>query len=365
MSDSSQARIEGQVLASVLATLTAIDGIMRDDDFTFAQATTLHVGGTPVAAVRAETSEALAAAVQLLDEHCVDLLVVGGGSNLVVADGQLDLVAVVAANDAVTIHPDGVVNAEAGVVWDELVAATVEEKLAGIEVLSGIPGSVGAVPVQNVGAYGAEIADVLRRVKLYNRETCEVEWVDAAALELSYRFSNLKFTNRAVVLEVELQLDPTGVSIPLRHMDNRQVPVAEARESVLEQRRGKGMVLDPGDHDTWSAGSFFTNPIVEKRLADEIEAKVGEESMPRFPQDDGREKLSAAWLIERAGFARGYPGEGAPVRLSTKHTLAITNRGQAKAADVRALARQVRAGVEEAFGVRLVPEPVWVRMDIG
>lgn len=360
MSDSSKARIPGDIFV----TLTAIDGITPLEDFAFSQVTTLRVGGSPAAAVRAQTSEALASAVQLLDDNGVDLLVVGGGSNLVVADGELDLVAVVAANDKVTIHPDGTVNAEAGAVWDDVVAATVEHKLAGIEVLSGIPGSVGAVPVQNVGAYGAEIADVLQRVKLYNRQTRTTEWVEPEDLDLAYRYSNLKFTGRAVVLEVELKLDPTGISIPLRHMENRRVSVAAARESVLEQRHRKGMVLDASDHDTWSAGSFFTNPVVDTRLADEIDAKVGEENMPRFPQPDGREKLSAAWLIERAGFQRGYPGEGAPVRLSTKHTLAITNRGQARAEDVKALAREVRAGVEEAFGVRLVPEPVWIRMAI-
>ncbi|WP_018297878.1 UDP-N-acetylmuramate dehydrogenase [Corynebacterium lubricantis] len=359
MSDSCKARFEGRVAEN----LSATPGVEVIDPPAFAQLTTLRIGGTPVAAVRAKTSEALATAVSLLDEAQVPLLVVGGGSNLVVADGELDLVVVLAENDALEIAAGGLVRAGAGAVWDEVVAATVEEGLGGIEALSGIPGSAGAVPVQNVGAYGAEVSDVLTRVNLYNRSTGESGWVPISELELAYRYSNLKFTSRAVVLDIEMQLDPTGISVPLRHMKNRRISVAAARASVLEVRASKGMVLDATDHDTWSAGSFFTNPVVDSALADAIDAQVGEEGMPRFPQENG-EKLSAAWLIERAGFSRGFPAEDAPARLSTKHTLALTNRGNAKASDIASLARTVRDGVEEKFGVRLVPEPVWVGMSI-
>ena len=335
-------------------------------DSSFASLTTLRVGGTPADLIRCTSAEELAATVARLDEAGTPLIVVGGGSNLLVAEGQLDIVAVVAANagisliDAASSPSHATLRIGAGTVWDDVVAYAVEHGLAGIEALSGIPGSAGATPVQNVGAYGAEIADVLTRVRLWNRETNTDEWVPASSLDLAYRYSNLKFTHRAVVLELEIELERRELSAPLRHLGGKRVPLAEARASVLQTRRQKGMVLDPEDHDTWSAGSFFTNPVVEPALADAIEREVGEEGMPRFAQPDGKEKLSAAWLIERAGFPRGFPGEDAPARLSTKHTLALTNRGRASADDIADLARRVQRGVEKRFGVTLVPEPVWV-----
>lgn len=326
----------------------------------FASLTTLRVGGTPTRTIACGNAEELASTVAELDAAGSPLLVVGGGSNLLVADGQLDFTAVLVRNEGITLVDDTTVRAAAGTEWDAVVAYAVEQGLGGIEALSGIPGSAGATPVQNVGAYGSEISDVLTRVRLYNRETGADEWVPAQSLELAYRYSNLKFTHRALVLEIELRLEPTELSIPLRHLGGKRVSLAEARESVLATRRAKGMVLDAADHDTWSAGSFFTNPIVPAELADAVEAQVGEAGMPRFPQPDGSVKLSAAWLIERAGFPRGYPGPTAPARLSTKHTLALTNRGSASAADIVELARAVQAGVENRFGVRLHPEPVWV-----
>lgn len=335
-------------------------------DSSFASLTTLRVGGTPADLIRCTSAEELAATVARLDEAGTPLIVVGGGSNLLVAEGQLDIVAVVAANagisliDAASSPSHATLRIGAGTVWDDVVAYAVEHGLAGIEALSGIPGSAGATPVQNVGAYGAEIADVLTRVRLWNRETNTDEWVPASSLDLAYRYSNLKFTHRAVVLELEIELERRELSAPLRHLGGKRVPLAEARASVLQTRRQKGMVLDLADHDTWSAGSFFTNPVVDTALADRIEREVGEEGMPRFPQPDGKEKLSAAWLIERAGFPRGFPGEDAPARLSTKHTLALTNRGGASADDIADLARRVQRGVEKRFGVALVPEPVWV-----
>lgn len=326
----------------------------------FASLTTLRIGGTPAAVYECTTAEQLAETVAELDRSGTPLLVVGGGSNLVVADGELDLAAVLVRNDGVTLDDDLRLRVQAGTEWDAVVSYAVDRGLGGIEALSGIPGSAGATPVQNVGAYGSEIADVLTRVRLWNRQTGVDEWVPAEALDLAYRYSNLKFTARAVVLEIELQLQDTDLSIPLRHLGGQRVPLAQARESVLETRRAKGMVLDGADHDTWSAGSFFTNPVVPSAVADAIEAQVGEETMPRFAAGDGKEKLSAAWLIERAGCHRGFPGEDAPARLSTKHTLALTNRGGARAADIVDLARRVQAQVREAFGVELRPEPVWV-----
>lgn len=378
-----------------LRTLADAGALERVDGVEFSQLTTFHLGGAPRAAVRAATGEAAAAVVRALDAAGVELLIVGGGSNLLVTDEPLDVVAVIMGDDQLEIDAStGVLRAGAGAVWDEVVAASINAGLGGLECLSGIPGSAGATPVQNVGAYGAEIADVLTRVQLLDRSTGAVEWVPASALDLAYRYSNLKFTSRGVVLAVEFQLRTDGLSAPLRfgqlagEPGQRRDP-ADVREEVLGLRRSKGMVHDPEDHDTWSAGSFFTNPVVPETLADEITQVIAAElgadeaaGMPRFPvaagsmategadtgDSDGAAealvKLSAAWLIDRAGFAKGYPGADAPARLSTKHTLALTNRGAARAADVVKLARDVRAGVQEKFGVQLEPEPLWIGLEI-
>ena len=365
-------------------TLADIDGVTLDSETTFADLTTLRIGGAPLVTVRCASAEAAVAALAALDESSQDYIVVGGGSNLVVAEGQLDVVVVVLDFEDIDVTvANGIVRADAGAVWDDVVALTVECGLGGIECLSGIPGNAGAVPVQNVGAYGAETSDVLTQVYLYERATRTATWVPAEELELAYRYSNLKFTGRGVVLAIELQLTTDGLSKPLRFGQLTQNPgerrqVAEVREEVLKLRCGKGMVLDPDDHDTWSAGSFFTNPIVEPQLADSIQEAVraarGDEDAERMPRHvvggtttSGKmEKLSAAWLIERAGFAKGYPGEesGAKATLSTKHTLALTNRGEATADDIVALAREIRAGVQKAFGVTLEPEPIWLGVSI-
>ena len=332
-------------------TLADIDGVELDSETTFADLTTLRIGGSPLVTVHCASSQAAIEALTVLDDASQDYLVVGGGSNLVVAEGPRDVVVVrLDFEDIDASVASGIVRAEAGAVWDDVVALSVECGLGGIECLSGIPGNAGAVPVQNVGAYGAETSDVLTQVYLYDRSTRTASWVPAADLELSYRYSNLKFTGRGV---------------------------AEVRAQVLQLRRSKGMVLDPEDHDTWSAGSFFTNPIVESQVADSIQDTVraarGDEDADRMPRhvvggsaSEKREKLSAAWLIERAGFAKGYPGadSGARATLSTKHTLALTNRGEATADDIVALAREIRAGVQKAFGVTLEPEPIWLGVEI-
>ena len=387
----------------------------------FAEMTTLRIGDAPAGVVECSSAEAVAQVVSFLDAHTQPLLVVGGGSNLVVGEGdavsQLIVVLLSAGNEqvgetGVTIDREtGVVRAFAGIEWDQLVAATVEAGRGGLECLSGIPGSVGATPVQNVGAYGAEVAQVLRCVQLYDRTSGELAWVEPSALDLGYRYSNLKFTSRAVVTAVEFQLTTDGLSVPLRFgelarrlgVDADEAaageirrPAADVRQAVLELRAGKGMVLDAADRDTWSAGSFFTNPIVTGEEArDAVVAAVREkcgdaeaESMPLYPLKGGSAsasggaggaagagsgtgagepqfKFSAAWLIERAGFAKGWhvPGNER-ASLSTKHTLALTNRGSATSADVVELARAVRAGVQEAFGVVLEPEPIWVGVSI-
>jgi UDP-N-acetylmuramate dehydrogenase len=337
--------------------------------------TTLRVGGPATRFVSAGSAEEVAAAVLGAQDR---LLVLGGGSNLVISDDGFDGTVVRVANLGSKIDSLGdgrvALTVEAGEDWDAVVCQTVEAGLGGLECLSGIPGSVGATPVQNVGAYGVEIAQLLISVDLLDRASGEVRTLAADELGLGYRTSMLKNTERAVVLRVRFELADGGLSAPIRYTElarvlgvrqGRQVPAADARAAVLELRRGKGMVLDADDHDTWSAGSFFTNPVVADGELPEvlarIEAVVGADvPVPRYPAGTGTSKLSAAWLIERAGFAKGYPGATAPVTLSTKHTLALTNRGTATAGDVVALAREIRDGVTARFGVALHPEPVLV-----
>ena len=373
----------------VVRALLDVDGISAAPDATLAELTTLRIGGRPRALLECATAEAVIAAVRELDAAQRPVLVLGGGSNLVVAGGDLDLVVVAvrnqdlqysdAAGDAAAAGEHLIVRAGAGLTWDDLVADTVERGCGGLECLSGIPGSVGATPVQNVGAYGVEVAQVLHRVRWYDRATGRDEWVTPDALELAYRTSVLKNTDRAVVLEVEFRLTPAGRSEPIRYAElagrlgvepGERADAATVRRTVLELRRGKGMVLDDDDNDTWSAGSFFTNPVIRDEVLPEVRNRVAKKlgdapagQMPAFAAPGGT-KLSAGWLIERAGFGKGYPSSSSPARLSTKHTLALTNRGAATADDVIALARDVRDGVREAFGVELHPEPVWIGCSI-
>ncbi|MBB3049322.1 UDP-N-acetylmuramate dehydrogenase [Prauserella isguenensis] len=334
--------------------------------------TTLRLGGPARRFVTANTSAELAATVGDLDAAGEPVLLVGGGSNLVVSDAGFDGTVVRIADtgwDGATV--------QAGQDWDAYVAATVAEGYGGLECLSGIPGSAGATPIQNVGAYGCEISDVLHSVELYDRTTGEVRTLAADELGFAYRTSVLKGTHDGVVLSVRFDLREDGLSAPVRYAElartlgvdvGDRAPAAQVREAVLGLRRSKGMVLDPDDHDTWSAGSFFTNPIVpEERVGvvlSRIADVVGDDvSVPRYPADGGV-KLSAAWLIERAGFTKGHAGRGGRVSLSTKHTLALTNRGEARTDDLLALAREVRDGVVAAFGVTLRPEPLLINCEL-
>nr|WP_239003721.1 UDP-N-acetylmuramate dehydrogenase [Nocardia panacis] len=353
-----------------LCALLAATGAQVRAEAPLAELTTLRVGG-PAAVATCASTEALAATVRALDAADIPLLLLAGGSNLLIGDAGFDGVVVRVATAGIEFGTDWV-RAEAGADWDAVVAASVSAGFGGLECLSGIPGSAGATPVQNVGAYGVEVAGSLRRVRLLQRTTGEIGWVAPEELGLGYRTSLLKHSEAAVVLAVEFGLDPTGASAPLRYRElaaalgareGHSRPAAEVRAAVLGLRAGKGMVLDPTDHDTWSAGSFFTNPVVPHERAARVRAAiadyVGDLTIPTYPAVDGV-KFSAGWLIERAGFAKGYPGANAPARLSTKHTLALTNRGAATAADVIALARTVRAGVADRFGIELEPEPVMV-----
>ncbi|WP_405178452.1 UDP-N-acetylmuramate dehydrogenase [Nocardia sp. NBC_01377] len=358
------------VSSDILRELLVDTGARVRASVPLAELTTLRVGG-PATVAECASTEALVATVRALDVAGVPVLLLAGGSNLLIGDDGFDGVVVRVANGGVDLGADAVV-AEAGASWDAVVAATVAAGLGGLECLSGIPGSAGATPVQNVGAYGVEVASLLRRVRLLDRASGDIRWVDPAELGFGYRTSVLKHRDDAVVLAVEFALDPSGRSAPLRFGELAKVfgaaegetrPIDEVRAAVLRLRAGKGMVLDPADHDTWSAGSFFTNPVVAADRVAEIRAAitahVGDVTVPTYPAPDGV-KFSAGWLIERAGFAKGFPGPDAAARLSTKHTLALTNRGSATAADLVALARTVRDGVAERFGIVLEPEPVTV-----
>jgi UDP-N-acetylmuramate dehydrogenase len=293
-------------------------------------------------------------------------LVLAGGSNVVLGDDIADLTVVRLANTG--IHVDGdILRAEAGAVWDDVVLAALEHGLGGLECLSGIPGSAGATPVQNVGAYGAEVSETIRRVRLLDRATGEDRWVDGGELGFGYRTSILKHSDATIALEVEFVLDADGRSAPMRYGElastlgaepGTRADPAAVRDAVLALRRRKGMVLDNGDHDTWSVGSFITNPVVTAADFDRIQARSSA-PVPNYPAPNGV-KLAAGWLVENAGFAKGYPGDDAPARLSTKHALAVTNRGAATAADVISLARRIREGVNAEFGIELTAEPILV-----
>ncbi|HEY2205355.1 MAG TPA: UDP-N-acetylmuramate dehydrogenase [Pseudonocardia sp.] len=347
-----------------------------------AEHTTLRLGGPARRLVRAGTTGELVDAVRAVDAEGEPLLVLGGGSNVVVADGGVPgtTVLVATAGRAAERLADGrvLLTVAAGEDWDAVVAGALADGLGGLECLSGIPGRAGAVPVQNVGAYGVEISELLVDVDLYDRRAGTVrDHVPAAELRLGYRSSALKGRDDAIVLRMRLALTdlatPDGrAGAAVRYPElarelgvaaGQPAPAGPVRDAVLGLRRAKGMVLDPADHDTWSAGSFFTNPVVAPEIASRVagRAEAGEPGrMPHWPQPDGRVKLSAAWLISRAGFERGHPGPGGRVSLSTRHSLALTNRGTGTAEDLLTLAREVRDGVRGAFEVVLTPEPVLV-----
>jgi UDP-N-acetylmuramate dehydrogenase len=323
--------------------------------------TTLRIGPTARRLITCDTTDKVVAVLRALPRGD-RVLVLGGGSNVVLADDLTDLTVVLLANTEVTVTGH-LIRAEAGAMWDDVVVTSLASGLGGLECLSGIPGSAGATPVQNVGAYGAEVADTISRVRLLDRRSGEDRWVAPAELGFGYRHSVLKNSDHAVVLEVEFALDASGLSAPLRYGElsralgvepGARVDPARVREAVLVLRASKGMVLDETDHDTWSVGSFFTNPVVAPAELARLRAEHGE--VPNYPASDGV-KLAAGWLVEHAGFGKGFPGDGVSATLSTKHALAVTNRGGATTEDVLSLARTVRAGVRARFGIELTPEP--------
>jgi UDP-N-acetylmuramate dehydrogenase len=373
--------------------------LITTEQVRLADYTTLHLGGPAEQFVLAASEDDLVDAVRSADAVAEPVLVLGGGSNLVVADEGFPGVVVLAAMGGAEFVSDGdavAVTAAAGQDWDEFVQLCLAEGLSGVECLSGIPGRTGGTPIQNVNAYGQDVAHTISSVRAYDRLTDRIVEIAGADCGFGYRTSMFKrqaagegagngvlasrgaslnpaaATGRFVILAVTFRLAVSPLSAPVRYgelsrvlgvSDSERVPAAAARAAVLELRRGKGMVLDAADPDTRSAGSFFTNPVVE---ADEYEALAGrlgaEAGVPHWPAENGQVKLSAAWLIEHAGFAKGYRLADDPdgARISTKHALALTNPDQASTASLIRLAREIRAGVVGAFGVELTNEPVLV-----
>lgn len=372
----------------------------------FADLTTLHVGGPIAELVEARSETELIEAVRTADEAGRSLLVLGGGSNILASDepfegtvvalrdpaepsridASCELTPAAPAGEALQIPEascgGALVEHFAGVLWDRAVAQAVQLEMVGIEALSGIPGTVGATPIQNVGAYGQDVSQTISRVRTWDRHRGEVRTFYAADCAFAYRDSIFKrtpytgakpsATGRYVVLSVTFQHRQGSMSAPIRYAElarrlgvevGARVEMADLRREVLAIRAAKGMVLIDGDHDTWSAGSFFTNPILTIEQAQALPAEA-----PRF--DAGTDaagralvKTSAAWLISHAGFERGF-AVGPRASLSTRHSLALTNRGGATSTDIQQLARAVQDGVRERYGITLHPEPVRLGVDL-
>ena len=369
--------------------------------------TTLRIGGEIRHLVEARTADEVIAAVSAADEAGEPLLVLGGGSNLVASDEPfagtvvllrdpeepplLDATCEVGASgepDGIPVDPADLTPLDptcggaiaehfAGVSWDRAVRYAVAREMVGLEALSGIPGTVGATPIQNVGAYGQEVAETISRVRTWDRHESRVRTFFAADCDFSYRDSVFKrtryegpvasATGRYVVLSVTFQHTLGRLSAPIRYAQlaealgvavGQRAPMTEVREAVLALRAGKGMVLDPTDHDTWSAGSFFTNPVLPAAVAERLP-----DGAPRYPAGEGLVKTSAAWLISHAGVERGH-ALSPRASVSTKHSLALTNRGGASSEEIVALAHDVQSRVQEAFGIALEPEPVRLGVDL-
>ena len=330
---------------------------------TFAEHTTLRVGGPVSRWIVARTEAACIEAIVECDDIGGLSLVVGGGSNIVCSDDVFNGTVVQVAHTGVATADRGGhlrVVAAAGEPWDQLVARTLEEGSAAFAPLSGIPGLVGATPIQNVGAYGAEVSQFVTSVRVWDRRDRLVRELTDEECEFGYRSSILKEQpDRYVVLEVvyDLPLDESVVVEYQQLADALGVGVGDAvegervREAVLELRRRKGMVLDAADHNTWSVGSFFVNPVIDIHAAETLPA-----GCPTYPSESGV-KVSAAWLIENTGIERGFALPGSGARISTRHTLAICNAGNATSSDVVALAREIHARVHDRFGIELEPEP--------
>jgi len=342
--------------------------------------TTLGLGGPAKAFAIASTEEDLIDAVRAADAAAEPVLIIGGGSNLVISDAGFDGTVVHVNSRGVGCTADGdgclAVTVAAGEDWDDVVAATVAQGLAGLECLSGIPGRAGATPIQNVGAYGQEVAEVITGVRVFDRLTGLTTTIPNEQCHFRYRTSLFKSAGpRYVVLGVTFRLGRQTRSMPVKYAElaselgvrvGERAGVGEVRSAVLKIRGRKGMLLNPGDPDSRSAGSFFTNPVLSAERFAQVTAAAqaaGAGPVPRFDAGEGRIKVPAAWLIEHAGFGKGHGAPG-PARVSSKHTLALVNAGGATTADLLALAREIRNGVHSAFGVTLEPEPILVGVSL-
>ncbi len=341
-------------------------------DVPLAPRTTLGVGGMARRLAQASRAVEVLEALTAADAAAEPILVLGGGSNLVVPDaGWPGLVIAIDCPDiSITSYTErgnfAIVTVGAGVSWDAFVARMVDAGFAGVECLSGIPGFVGATPMQNVGAYGQEVSDTIFRVRAVDRSTREVVDFSNEDCRFAYRTSMFKGRDRWIIIEVQFRLARQPTSMPIRYGELSRMlgiseegvaPLAEVRKAVIALRRSKGMVLDPSDPDSRSAGSFFMNPVVDEVTLAAIQARLPPSTqMPMWPVAHGMTKLSAGWLIERAGFAKGLARGAAGI--SGKHALALVNRGGATASEVLALAREIQVGVRDRLGIELQPEPV-------
>jgi UDP-N-acetylmuramate dehydrogenase len=337
--------------------------------------TTLGLGGPAVRTVTATSAEEIIAGVQEAVRTQEPLLLLGGGSNVVIADEGFPGAALFIRSKGFTVTSnDGehvLVTVAAGQPWDEFVAETVAQGWSGVECLSGIPGAVGATPIQNVGAYGQEVSATIVEVGVYDRDEGGTATFTPEECLFEYRTSRFRHNERWVILDVtfRLRVDPLSGSVAYAELARAlgvsvgdRVPLMAARDAVMELRRGKGMLLDPSDPDTRSVGSFFTNPVLSFAGYQAMARLLAGEEPPTWPMPGGASKISAAWLIERAGFGKGY--RRGPVAISSKHTLALINPGEGSTKDLLDLAAEIRDGVHERFGVTLHPEPVLVNCSL-
>ena len=331
--------------------------------------TSFRVGGPAKKVIQVSTESEIIAAIEEAGNSPV--LILGGGTNLLISDEGFDGTVIRISNNSVQSEVDACSGATltigAGEDWDTFVQTSIDRGYAGLETLSGIPGTVGAAPIQNIGAYGHEVSEYITRVRTYDRVEKTLKTFTNAECQFTYRNSYFKaHPGRYVILDVQFQIRIGEMSDPITYLElakklgvelGDKAPVKETRAAVLELRASKGMLLSQDDHDSWSAGSFFTNPIVSQQQADQLP-----NAAPKWPLIDGRVKISAAWLIENSGTHKGDEVGGA--RISTKHVLALTNSGTATASDIAELAKRARNQVNEVFGITLEAEVNLVGVEI-